>query len=41
MNRKPQTLHEMGQISGVGQAKLAKFGDEFLRVVENVANRVD
>jgi ATP-dependent DNA helicase RecQ len=38
LNRKPQTLHEMGQISGVGQAKLAKFGDEFLQVVEDVAN---
>jgi ATP-dependent DNA helicase RecQ len=38
LNRKPQTMHEMGQISGVGQAKLAKFGDEFLRVVEDVAN---
>ncbi|MDD5058697.1 MAG: RecQ family ATP-dependent DNA helicase [Sideroxydans sp.] len=40
LNRKPQTLHEMGQISGVGQAKLAKYGDEFLRVVEDVANGV-
>jgi ATP-dependent DNA helicase RecQ len=38
LNRKPQTLHEMGQISGVGQAKLAKYGDEFLQVVEDVAN---
>jgi len=33
MNRKPQTLDEMAQISGVGQAKLEKYGDEFLRVV--------
>ncbi len=40
LNRKPQTLHEMGQISGVGQAKLAKYGDEFLQVVEDVANGV-
>jgi ATP-dependent DNA helicase RecQ len=38
LNRKPQTLHEMGQISGVGQAKLTKYGDEFLQVVEDVAN---
>jgi ATP-dependent DNA helicase RecQ len=38
LNRKPQTLHEMGQISGVGQAKLAKFGDEFLQVMEDMAN---
>jgi ATP-dependent DNA helicase RecQ len=40
LNRKPQTLHEMGQISGVGQAMLAKYGDEFLQVVEDVANGV-
>jgi ATP-dependent DNA helicase RecQ len=38
LNRKPQTLNEMGQISGVGQAKLAKYGDAFLQVVEDVAN---
>ena len=38
LSRKPQTLHEMGQISGVGQAKLAKYGDEFLQVVEDVIN---
>ncbi len=37
LNRKPQTLDEMAQISGVGQAKLAKYGDEFLRVVEDGA----
>jgi ATP-dependent DNA helicase RecQ len=36
LNRKPQTLDEMAQISGVGQAKLAKYGDAFLRVVEEV-----
>ena len=38
LNRKPQTLGEMGQISGVGQAKLAKYGDAFLQVVEDAAN---
>jgi ATP-dependent DNA helicase RecQ len=38
LNRKPQTLTEMAQISGVGQAKLAKYGDAFLQVVEDVAN---
>ena len=37
LNRKPQTLDEMGQVSGVGQAKLAKYGDDFLRVLEDVA----
>ncbi len=40
LNRKPQTLNEMGQISGVGQAKLAKYGDAFLQVVEDAANGV-
>jgi ATP-dependent DNA helicase RecQ len=33
-NRKPQTLNEMGQISGIGQAKLQKYGDAFLQVLE-------
>lgn len=36
-NRKPQTLDEMGQISGIGQAKLQKYGDEFLGVLEEMA----
>ena len=35
LNRKPQTLDEMAQISGVGQAKLARYGDAFLQVVED------
>lgn len=36
-NRKPQTLDEMGQISGIGQAKLQKYGDDFLGVLEEMA----
>ncbi|HEY0906734.1 MAG TPA: DNA helicase RecQ [Methylophilus sp.] len=36
-NRKPQTLDEMGQISGIGQAKLQKYGDAFLQVLEDLA----
>lgn len=36
-NRKPQTLNQMGQISGVGQAKLQKYGDVFLQVLEEMA----
>ncbi len=36
-NRKPQTLDEMGQISGIGQAKLQKYGDAFLQVLEEIA----
>jgi len=37
LNRRPGSLAEMGQISGVGQAKLAKYGAEFLGVVEEAA----
>jgi len=36
LNHKPQTLDEMARISGVGQAKLAKYGDAFLEVVESI-----
>jgi ATP-dependent DNA helicase RecQ len=36
-NRKPQSLGEMGQISGIGQAKLQKYGDAFLQVLEDMA----
>ena len=38
LNQKPQTLDAMGRISGIGQAKLAKYGDAFLQVVEDIAN---
>ena len=34
LNRRPQTLDDMGQISGVGKAKLEKYGDAFLEVLE-------
>jgi ATP-dependent DNA helicase RecQ len=37
LNQRPQTLDEMGRISGVGQAKLARYGDEFLKVLEDAA----
>ncbi|MBI5890575.1 MAG: DNA helicase RecQ [Nitrosomonadales bacterium] len=40
LTRKPQTLDEMAQISGIGQAKLAKFGGAFLQVVEDVASGI-
>ncbi len=39
LSRKPQTLDEMTQITGVGQAKLAKYGDAFLQVVAALANK--
>ncbi|KQT41332.1 MULTISPECIES: DNA helicase RecQ [unclassified Methylophilus] len=35
-NRKPQTLDDMGQISGIGQAKLKKYGDAFLFILQEV-----
>jgi len=35
---RPQTLDEMAQISGVGQAKLARYGDAFLQALAEVAN---
>jgi ATP-dependent DNA helicase RecQ len=34
LNCKPQTLGEMGRISGVGQSKLMRYGDDFLEVLE-------
>ncbi len=34
LNQRPQTLDELGRISGVGQAKLARYGDAFLQVLE-------
>ena len=38
LNQRPGTLAELGRISGVGQAKLTRYGDEFLRVVEEIQN---
>lgn len=38
LNRRPGSLREMGEITGVGQAKLAKYGDEFLQVLEEAAS---
>jgi ATP-dependent DNA helicase RecQ len=37
-SRQPQTLTEMAKVSGIGQAKLDKYGEAFLRVVDEVAN---
>ena len=33
----PQSLEEFGQISGVGQAKLEKYGSQFLAVIQGAA----
>ncbi|MDZ4140468.1 MAG: DNA helicase RecQ [Methylotenera sp.] len=41
LNRKPESLTEMSQIAGVGQAKLERYGDAFLEVLEDVANGVE
>ncbi len=34
LNRRPATLEEFAQISGVGQAKLARYGKAFLEVLQ-------
>ncbi len=38
LNQRPQTLDQLGRITGVGQAKLARYGDDFLKVLEDAAN---
>ena len=40
LNHRPGNLNEMGKISGVGQSKLARYGDAFLKVLEDAANGV-
>jgi ATP-dependent DNA helicase RecQ len=37
--QRPSSLTEMGRISGVGQSKLTRYGDDFLKVIEDIANR--
>jgi ATP-dependent DNA helicase RecQ len=34
LNQRPGNLDELGTISGVGQAKLAKYGDAFLQALK-------
>ena len=38
MSMHPLNLEQMARVSGIGQAKLARYGDEFLKVFEDVAN---
>jgi len=38
LNQKPGSLTDMGNISGIGQAKLTRYGDDFLQVLEDFAN---
>ncbi|NNM80201.1 MAG: ATP-dependent DNA helicase RecQ, partial [Gallionella sp.] len=40
MSLQPRTLDEMARVSGIGQAKLARYGDAFLKVFEDAVNRV-
>ena len=40
INQRPANLAELGRISGVGQAKLARYGDAFLKVLEDAADDV-
>ncbi|SDY13670.1 ATP-dependent DNA helicase RecQ [Nitrosomonas sp. Nm58] len=40
LNHRPANLTELGRISGVGQAKLARYGDQFLKVLEDAVNGV-
>lgn len=36
LKRRPASLDELGQVSGIGQAKLVRYGNVFLRVVKEV-----
>ena len=38
LNQQPQDLNAMGQISGIGQAKLERYGAEFLAVIAKAEN---
>ncbi|MDP1659746.1 MAG: DNA helicase RecQ [Methylotenera sp.] len=40
LNQKPVSLTEMSYITGVGQAKLTRYGDAFLQVLEDEMNGV-
>jgi ATP-dependent DNA helicase RecQ len=33
IERRPRTLSEFGEISGVGERKLAAYGQEFLEII--------
>ncbi len=37
LDQRPQTLAEMGRLSGVGERKLAAYGEEFLQVIREHA----
>jgi ATP-dependent DNA helicase RecQ len=35
LNHRPGNLTDLGKISGVGLAKLTRYGDDFLKVIED------
>ncbi len=39
LNRRPSNLNEMGNITGIGQAKLTRYGAVFLQVLEDETNK--
>ncbi|MDP1636613.1 MAG: DNA helicase RecQ [Candidatus Nitrotoga sp.] len=39
LKHRPDNLTDLGKISGVGLAKLARYGDDFLKVIEDEGNR--
>jgi ATP-dependent DNA helicase RecQ len=39
LERKPQNLHELSTINGVGAAKLDKYGEAFLEVIQRISAR--
>ncbi len=40
LKRRPSSVDELGLVSGVGQAKLARYGDAFMQVVKDLASGV-
>ena len=40
LNNKPQSLIELSRMTGVGKAKLDRYGDDFLQVLEDAANGI-
>lgn len=39
-DRKPSTISEFAEISGVGESKLQRYGDAFIKVIEDMASTV-
>ncbi len=41
LRHRPRSLHEMGQLSGIGQRKLERYGAEFLEVLAQFDSQVE